>query len=97
MKFMDMYCVEKIHPLVWSKDKFYKAFTVDDYVGHGVETFFWRYEAPEESQAMKKLSRSGDMSTLDTLLVFFVRRQDHEKALEGDGEVFEGRRKPARL
>ena len=46
---------------------------------------------------MEKLSRSFDMSTLDTLLVFFVWRQDHEKALEGDGEVFEGRRKPARL
>jgi len=37
------------------------------------------------------------MPTLDTLLVFFVRRQDHEEALESDGEVFEGRRKPARL
>ena len=55
------------------------------------------YEAPEESQAMEKLSRSGDMSTLDTLLVFFVWRQDHEEALEGDGEVFEGRRKPTWL
>ena len=41
--------------------------------------------------------RCGDKLTLDTLLVFFVWRQDHEKALEGDGEAFEGRRKPARL
>ena len=46
-------------------------------------TFSWRYlEAPEPASS---------------ILVFFVRRQDHKEALEGNGEVFKGRGKPARL
>ena len=32
-----------------------------------------------------------------SILVFFVRRQDHKEALEGNGEIFKGRGKPARL
>ena len=73
-------------------------------------TFFWRYyeaPGPETSQVVEVvIAKRGllaeaevqvveDVGTL--LLVFFVWRQDHEEALEGDGEVFEGRRKPARL
>ena len=46
-------------------------------------TFSWRYlEAPEPASS---------------ILVFFVRRQDHKEALEGNGEIFKGRGKPARL
>ena len=85
-----MYCVEKYILLYLEERQPCNAFTVDDNVDHDVETtFFWIKCQKVVNVIARRLLAEAEVDDANTLLGFFVWRQDHEEALEGDGEVFQ--------